>query len=94
MQALCLMLLPSYYAQNYAGIIGSILPPFFGQTRQLIPWITVHDTLSVDHCWQSIQWNKHISIGHTQLSIPWTIVHYPLSIALSLHLIPCMDYSP
>ena len=23
MLALCLMLLPSYYAQNYAGIIGS-----------------------------------------------------------------------
>ena len=26
MLALCLMLLPSYYAQNYAGIIGSSLP--------------------------------------------------------------------
>ena len=25
MLALCLMLLPSYYAQNYAGIIGSSL---------------------------------------------------------------------
>ena len=25
MQALCLMFLPSYYAQNYAGIIGSSL---------------------------------------------------------------------
>ena len=26
MLALCLILLPSYYAQNYAGIIGSSLP--------------------------------------------------------------------
>ena len=30
MLALCLMLLPSYYAQNYAGIIGLSLLLFVG----------------------------------------------------------------
>ena len=82
MQALCLMLLPSYYAQNYAGIIGSILPPSFGQTRQSIPWtIVVHGTLSIDHCWQSIQWNKHFPLAILSCRYHGLfIIHFPLDL--------------
>ena len=62
MLTLCSMLLPSYYAQNYAGIIGSRLKSLTGFTK-LGNW-----TLLSEQPQQNIQHNVSIYVASVLLN--------------------------
>ena len=60
MLALCLMLLGTYYAQNYAGIIGRSLPPIYIRKQHLQYQYFYKIAIAYENCHQiNNEWLHH-----------------------------------